>query len=445
MDSTLMEKRNKGQSTEMIIGIIVVVVVVVAGAAYFLTQGPVQEQQENELKQLKIGFAFPMSGEYSWWHTVHYEGQAPAVYDVNNTDGRRIQLVRFAEDTAGKPSQALTAVKKLTEAKDCDGLVGTSSLTMMSVIQYTEGKIPIITPGAGSTRLDNIGGKKWIWRTWPSDTLGGYAVGAFADKYGWTKPAMIVEEAPGYINWAEAVEPTIEGMEGANLVYSTRVSGGKPSYLSTVSNVLSENPNSVFCLASASTATSLVKQLRSSGFNGPILLPDDVNSKKWLETLSGTSTDNLYSERSGIMEVEQSRIEKFSESLKESLGYSELKYGPAWAYKSYDSFIIYALAAEKCIEDTGEFTRDSLAETIRSVSCPPGENVHSFEEGLNAIKQGKDINYNGIGTLADFNDTGDIVVPFKLMTPEGHEKWVNFDRVSVETMDIYRELAEGVQ
>ena len=77
--------------------------------------------------------------------------------------------------------------------------------------------------------------------------------------------------------------------------------------------------------------------------------------------------------------------------------------------EAYDAAVIIALAAQKAGKADGTAIRDA----IRFVANPPGEKVGPGVEGikkaLQLLKEGKDINYEGVAGSQDFLDTGDVI------------------------------------
>jgi len=68
--------------------------------------------------------------------------------------------------------------------------------------------------------------------------------------------------------------------------------------------------------------------------------------------------------------------------------------------------MLIALAMARAGETTGQAIRDNL----RAVANLPGEEVFygEFAKAVSLLKQGKDIDYQGVSGLVDFTDTGDV-------------------------------------
>ena len=74
----------------------------------------------------------------------------------------------------------------------------------------------------------------------------------------------------------------------------------------------------------------------------------------------------------------------------------------AYSPESYDATILVALAAQAAGDDAGE----SIASKMQEVS-KGGAKCTSFKDCLALLKDGKDIDYNGVSGPVEFNDKGD--------------------------------------
>ncbi|NIO07361.1 MAG: amino acid ABC transporter substrate-binding protein, partial [Deltaproteobacteria bacterium] len=79
----------------------------------------------------------------------------------------------------------------------------------------------------------------------------------------------------------------------------------------------------------------------------------------------------------------------------------------AFAVNLYDAIILGALA----IQAAGKATSEAVSEFVPKVANPPGVKVHSYPEGKKALEEGKEINYEGGGSLCDFDEYGNVYPP----------------------------------
>ncbi len=81
--------------------------------------------------------------------------------------------------------------------------------------------------------------------------------------------------------------------------------------------------------------------------------------------------------------------------------------GHGFAISEYDAIIVGALA----IEAAGDAAPEAVAQHIKEVTNPPGVKVYSYQEGIKALREGKDIDFEGAASLCNFDDYGNVYPP----------------------------------
>lgn len=70
--------------------------------------------------------------------------------------------------------------------------------------------------------------------------------------------------------------------------------------------------------------------------------------------------------------------------------------------------IVTALAIEKA----GKIDADKWANAMYAVTSGPGEIVHTYKQGIAALRAGKEINYDGITGSMEYTKTGVVAGQF---------------------------------
>lgn len=399
--------------------VIIAAIVVSVGAYMAMSgngegEGPPENQPVEEAKKLKLGFAMVSSGAESWWYELHVQGIHVAQSIVNEYEDDHIQIKLDHSDTKLQPDQALAAVKELDTIRGVHGIIGTSSSVIMTAHDYCKrNKIPEITGNAGSKRLDDIGGREdFLWRVYPSDSLGGVAIGAASDKLGYKRIALLVESKPGYLTWAETIRPSLEAIEGIELVKEVEVSGGKPSYSSSVSKLLGANPDVILSMAANETCVSVINEAQGQGYEGDIILPDDAASAEFIELIKDTDTSKIFLEAPSTPKIPEWRMNRYKDHLEKSEGHRDIKYLKSFAVAHYDATMIFALAAEKVVANGGELTRKNIANEMEAVATPPGKKVDKWEDAVELINEGEEIDFQGMMSTCDFDKNGNVTGPY---------------------------------
>jgi len=84
----------------------------------------------------------------------------------------------------------------------------------------------------------------------------------------------------------------------------------------------------------------------------------------------------------------------------------------------YDAIVVAGLAAAAAQYSGKPVNGPNVRDMLRKVSNPPGEvvvaGVAGFKKALEALKAGRDINYEGVAGSQDFDENGDVVTPIEV-------------------------------
>jgi neutral amino acid transport system substrate-binding protein len=95
---------------------------------------------------------------------------------------------------------------------------------------------------------------------------------------------------------------------------------------------------------------------------------------------------------------------------------------PSYVPQSWDATALLVLAAQAAKANTGE----GIAANIRAVASGPGEEVSDVCKGLELLKAGKKINYQGASGNVDIDENGDVLGVYDVwqVQPDGKTKTV---------------------
>jgi ABC-type branched-subunit amino acid transport system substrate-binding protein len=89
----------------------------------------------------------------------------------------------------------------------------------------------------------------------------------------------------------------------------------------------------------------------------------------------------------------------------------------------YDAAMLVALAMVQSGSTEGAAINDS----IRDAANPPGEEVSSYDDALAALKENKEINYEGASGPVDMDESGTATSPYSIQqVTNGEWKQVEF-------------------
>lgn len=345
---------------------------------------------------LTVGTLLPSTGDLAFLGPPEFAGVDLAVKDINEAGGVLGKPVAQskADSGDGTPKIAPGSVDKLLAAKSDVILGAASSSVSLSVIDKIIGAgVVEFSPANTSTAFDTYDDKGLYFRTAPSDVLQGNVLGNLVLKDGAKNVAIIARQEAYGEALADNVEKTIKDQGGtvaAKVLYSVDAT----SYTSEIQKIKDSKPDAVVVI-SFNEATKIIPGLEAAGIG-----PKDVKtyfvdgntadySKEFPKgTLKGVKATYPGAQ---LKDDFKARLLEINPKLK------DFTYGP----ESYDATVLSALAAEAAKSDNGV----ALSKKIKEVS-EGGEKCTTYADCLALLKDGKDIDYDGVSGPVDMNDTG---------------------------------------
>ncbi len=338
---------------------------------------------------LKLGGVIPLTGALAFLSPPEIAGAELAVADINAAGGVLGKPVEWSvEDSSDGDHPEIapaSATKLLSEGVDAIVGAAASGVTRLIIDQVTKNKTVQISMSNTAPDLTDWKDGGYYFRTAPSDLLQGAIVGNQIVADGNENVAIIYQQT-AYGEGLEAkAKAVIEGA-GATVVSSLPFPEAETNFDTIVDQTIAAGADSVLVI-SYDEIKKIVPALQKKNFDGSKLYFVDGNLanfsdqswKGYIEgakgTLPGGETDAEFKQRA--IDIYQAN---HGEELKEF----------AYLAETYDAVILLALAAEQAGNDSGE----AIAANMQSVSTG-GEKVTDFAAGLAAIKDGKDIDYDG--------------------------------------------------
>ena len=368
---------------------------------------------------LKIGLLLPFTGQYDWVG-ANVQPVAQMIADEVNAsggiDGAEIRLLQG--DTEGTVDTGFTAAQKLINADGVLGLIGPTSLSISGSQQLiVDSGVPIVTPTAGTTALDEFN-TEYIFRTVPSDSLGGRAIARAAtdSEYlgtgsAFSRPVLMVARAPAMVSFEEPVQTSFADF-GTPVVASLQFTPDKPTYRSEAMEALSHDPDVIVLVASPEDSARIMQAAFQAGYEGTWFVTQDQTTDDYIDLATSALVEGIY----GLEEVaapESAELNAtFAERLKAYNGQDVKIFGT----NTYDAMNVMALAMARAARDDGEVTRATITANIRPVTDPGADKVvvHDFTSGKEALEAGNEIDYQGLVGPVDFDEYGNITAPFAI-------------------------------
>jgi ABC-type branched-subunit amino acid transport system substrate-binding protein len=388
---------------------------------------------------LKIGVLLPFSGDYAWVGANVLPVVNMVADEINaegGIDGRQGSVVQG--DTEASPDASASAASRLVDVEDVDAVVGPTSITISAVIDtLVENEVPVITPTAGTTSLDNRGGD-YIFRTVSSDALGGRAIAKAArdQQYNtlqdYERMALMVGNKEVFQSFKEPVRSSFEEF-GGTVTTAMDVRTGKASYTSEVQQMIDSDPEICVLIMSVEDSVKVTEAGFQAGYEGNWFATQDQTNADFLSQSENQVTNDMLGLNAAAYQPAQEagRLEEFFSRIKEYAGWDEG--GKVFATNTYDAANVIGLAMKQVAANDSDLTGPNIADAITTVAKPPEETVTSYTAGASAIESGTDVDYEGLVGPINFDEDGDIVAPFSIKIAQDG-KWTEASRLPPEAL-----------
>jgi branched-chain amino acid transport system substrate-binding protein len=369
---------------------------------------------------IKVGFAATETGDIGpWWPGCDKIGNM--VVELINQDpplGRPLKVL--VDDTESSPAGAVRVASYLG-GQGVVFAVGYSSDGIWAALPVIERYgIPTFTQWSGTSKLDKTtaGEKRLLFRLCASDSEMAYLYGLYwEDKLapqGYKKVAVLHGTDEASRSTAKVALKSLE-KGGAQVVSRKEFPGEQTAFSRLLAEAFAENPDAIFLGCGVEQGSIIMKEWWDSKLSKDILwlVPDEWPTPEAVKAVmpeAGSLDNRVVAPNPASGEA----VKKFSgKSYDIMLTEYRKAYGVgaepdhAFAVNFYDAVILGALA----IQAAGEATPEAVSKFVPKVSSPPGMKVHSYPEAKKALEQGKEIDYEGGGSLCNFDAYGNVYPP----------------------------------
>lgn len=372
------------------------------------------------------------------YHTVEYggfgeffDGVADFSLDIVNQDpplGRKLTVIHEDIGTVGEDG----AARKLITYDNVDVLLNAAHGYLSYrdfMLETVAGRnLPLMPSVHGGGIESQYGGNaaEPIFRGSPMDTGQGIAALLHARNSGKKSVVLVATQAAGS-------QLQIELAADVAAEYGLQVRGtidmfpNLDDYSSVVDLVSYLDAEAVLFFSAPADGGEIVREAAEKGQSWFI-----VGSSEWQEeSFFDTATSDALNRH------EEVTLAAFSYDDNPAwASYSEAVYGssqaavigdPAnsYALQYYDLIVATALA----IEHAGDVRSDTWSESMFAITGGDGEIVYTYEDGIAALRAGKDINYDGVTGTMEYSDTGVVSGIFGIF------KW-NDDKTLEQVADV---------
>ena len=352
----------------------------------------------------------PFTGPDASFGPEMMAGCLTAAAEVNAAGGVLSNKVACSSvDTRGDPADAVTAAAKMmATTPHLFGVLGPSSDEASATVPMIgANKIPMFAD-TGEVAFDRTK-EQYFWRMIPADDVAGYAMALYAHRKGYLRAAAVF----GNDIAAQAVVPAlVKGWSalGGQLVLNQKITVGQSSYQPEVEQLIAAKPQVIFTEATPQANATYLAELQQ--LNGGRLIPVIGSSATvepaWYTAVSQAigkpALSKYYVAEEPYAPPQGGGWQAYSKALLATAGVA--KPASQWSDDSYamvdyDGLIVMALAANAA-KSTSPSVWNKFIPAVTTAS-PGAVVVHSYADGVAALKAGKKIDYVGATGLIVFN------------------------------------------
>ncbi len=199
----------------------------------------------------------------------------------------------------------------------------------------------------------------------------------------------------------------------------------QPNYRSTISTIADAAPDALLLFSQAEDGGTMVKQAAEAGLSLTI-----IGSTEWLqEAFPQAATQSALDQHqavwiAGLGTDDSPAMEAWTELWEGSDATQYADASNSYAYGYYDLLNVTALA----IEAAGSVCASDWAAAMPEVTTG-GTVVHTYQEGIEALRNDEDIDYNGVSGDYAYTETGVVGSLF------GVYEWAGDSLEQVSTLD----------
>jgi neutral amino acid transport system substrate-binding protein len=407
-----------------------------AAAGTFAAAAPEATGHEAELK---VGLLLPFTGQYAWVGSNVQPVAQMIADEVNGAGGIGGHEISFVQgDTEGVVDAGTTAAQKLVNVDDVTAILGPTSLSFSGARQpILQNDVPMVSPTAGTTALDRAC-RDVCFRTVPSDSLGGRAIARaatdaryLAGEQATTKPVLMVANAPAMVSFKQPIARAFEAY-GTPVAQTITYSPGKPSYRSEVRSALANDPDSIVLVGTPEDSARIMSNAFQSGYQGRWFVTQDQTNSDFIELAGAQLVEGIYGLEEVASAESAARNRAFEQRFRDYAGEDP----QIFATNTYDAMNVLALAMLRAHLKDGGITRASVAANVDKVANPgDGKTVvHDYTEGAEVLKDGGEVNYDGLVGPIDFDPWGNITAPFGIRQVHNGQ-WTTVSTIAADALD----------
>ncbi|HEX2994250.1 MAG TPA: branched-chain amino acid ABC transporter substrate-binding protein [Anaerolineales bacterium] len=314
---------------------------------------------------IKIGFAGPMTGDYSQFGIDMSNAMKIAVADLGNIEGWKVEMA--IEDDGGGAEGGAAVANKLVSDPTFVAMAGHafSGATAAAMPIYEKAGIPMMSPSATNPDLTTKGSTVFNRNAFTDTDQGLGAAKYLFETLGIKKLALMHDGTDYGQGLANVVKEQFESLGGETVAFEG-ITPGESDYSAPLAAVASAKPEGLYFGGYNAEAAVLVNQMEQAGLSGVVFFSDDgIYGKDFLSKV-GDKGEGVYA--ATLVPPGTDAILKFNKAYLDAYGTEAGVLSP-YTWNSYDAVIalIAAIKSVAIVEgDTMYIPRGALVKAVRA-------------------------------------------------------------------------------
>lgn len=315
---------------------------------------------------IKVGFAGPMTGDYSQFGIDMSNAMKIAVADLGDVQGWKVEMA--IEDDGGGAEGGAAVANKLVSDPTFVAMAGHafSGATAAAIPIYEKAGIPMMSPSATNPDLTTKGSTVFNRNAFTDTEQGIGAAKYLYENLGVKKLALMHDGTDYGQGLAKVVEEQFKVLGGEVIAFEA-ITPGESDYSAPLAAVASSQPEALYFGGYNAEAAVLVNQMEQAGLSGVVFFSDDGTYGQDFLTKVGDNGEGVYS--ATLVPPGTDAILKFNQAYKAAYGQEAGVLSP-YTWNSYDavSALISAIKSVAIVEgDTLYIPRGELVKAVRAM------------------------------------------------------------------------------
>lgn len=316
--------------------------------------------EDSASSTIKIGYFGPLTGGTAQAGQAALNGVQIAVNELNEAGGvlgKQLEIVSY--DDKSSPEEAVKAATKLVQVDKVNAIFGSlhSANVQAAAPVIEEAKTICVSGGTSPTWLEQ--GYTYLFRSISNSSVSAKQLAKYADSQNLRRIALFTSNSEYGTSGAEEFQEACKDYD-IEFVASETMTDGDRDFTGQFAKINASEPDAVFVWCLGDDLGAVTKQLRQSGFDGPILGSESYTLPEILENAgdaaSGVAFASQYIVYSDPNDAEDELMKEFLERYIEEFGEPPASDN---AFRAYDGVMMIAEAMEAAQADSGEALRDA--------------------------------------------------------------------------------------